>query len=130
MTDDELAIHHDGSGRYVQPCDGADPRRLRVGDRVRLRMRAAPEAPVERVFLRTMPDGEQQFEALRPAAPGPACQWWETDLRRVLREGRRPNGTRIDPFMPWKTYAAMTDDEISAIWAYLRSVPAKPFGNK
>jgi alpha-glucosidase len=81
MTDDALAIHHDGSGRYVLPCDGADPRRLRVGDRVRLRVRADLDAPVERVFLRTMPDGEQQFEALLPAAPGPACQWWEIDLR-------------------------------------------------
>jgi len=40
------------------------------------------------------------------------------------------DGTQIDPFMPWKTYAGMTDDEIAAIWGYLRSVPAKPFGNK
>jgi hypothetical protein len=32
--------------------------------------------------------------------------------------------------MPWKTYAGMTDDEIAAIWLYLRTVPAKPFGNK
>ena len=36
----------------------------------------------------------------------------------------------IDPFMPWETYAKMTDEEIAAIWLYLRSVPAKPFGNK
>jgi hypothetical protein len=24
----------------------------------------------------------------------------------------------------------MTDDEVKALWLYLRSVPAKPFGNK
>ena len=73
------------------------------------------------------PPGIPPASNLTPSGIG---AWSETDLRRVLREGRRPNGTQIDPFMPWKTYAAMTDDEIAAIWAYLRSVPAKPFGNK
>ena len=62
--------------------------------------------------------------------PAGLAAWTEADLRRVLREGRKPSGTPIDPFMPWKTYAGMTDDEIAAIWLYLRSVPPKPFGNK
>jgi len=56
--------------------------------------------------------------------------WTEADLRRMLREGRKPSGTMIDPSMPWETYAKMTDEEIAAIWLYLRTVPAKPFGNK
>jgi hypothetical protein len=30
--------------------------------------------------------------------------------------------------MPWKTYRNMTDDELRAIWAFLRAVPAKPAG--
>jgi cytochrome c553 len=73
------------------------------------------------------PPGIPPASNLTPSGIG---DWSESDLRRVLREGRRPNGTAIDPFMPWKTYAGMTDDEIAAIWLYLRSVPAKPFGNK
>ena len=73
------------------------------------------------------PPGIPPASNLTPAGIG---AWTEPDLRRVLREGRKPSGAAIDPFMPWKTYAGMTDDEIAAIWLYLRSVPAKPFGNK
>jgi alpha-glucosidase len=75
------ALHHDGSGRYVRPLDGADPNRLRVGNRLRLRVRAGLDGHVQRLFLRTTPDGEQVFEELTEVAPGPACRWWEIDLR-------------------------------------------------
>jgi mono/diheme cytochrome c family protein len=73
------------------------------------------------------PPGIPPASNLTPAGIG---AWHEQDLRRVLREGKKPDRSPIDPFMPWKTYAGMTDDEITAIWLYLRSVPAKPFGNK
>ena len=73
------------------------------------------------------PPGTPPAANLTPAGIG---SWTEADLRRVLREGRKQNGTPLDPFMPWKTYAGMTDDEITAIWLYLRTVPPKPFGNK
>jgi cytochrome c553 len=73
------------------------------------------------------PPGIPPAANITPAGIG---TWTEADLRRVLREGRKPSGVAIDEFMPWKTYAGMTDDEISAIWLYLRSVPPKPFGNK
>ena len=73
------------------------------------------------------PPGIPPASNLTPAGIG---NWTEPDLRRVLREGRKPSGVAIDPIMPRKTYAGMTDDEIAAIWLYLRSVPAKPFGNK
>ena len=56
--------------------------------------------------------------------------WSQADFIRALREGRRPNGSSIDPFMPWQTFRVMTDDELSALWLYLQSVPRKPFGNK
>jgi hypothetical protein len=47
-----------------------------------------------------------------------------------LRVGKRPAGTVRNEFMPWKVFQGMTDAEIRAIWMYLRSVPAKEFGNK
>jgi hypothetical protein len=28
-------------------------------------------------------------------------------------------------YMPWKTIAKMTDDELEATWLYLQSLPAK-----
>jgi hypothetical protein len=32
--------------------------------------------------------------------------------------------------MPWKLYGRMSDEELKAIYAYLRTVPAKPKGNR
>ncbi len=70
---------------------------------------------------------------LPPAAnltPAGLADWTDADFLRAMREGRRPDGRALDDFMPWKTYARMTDDELRALWLYLRSVPAKPFGHK
>jgi mono/diheme cytochrome c family protein len=73
------------------------------------------------------PPGLPPASNLTPAGIG---TWVEDDLRRVLREGRKPDGSPVNPFMPLDSYGQMTDEEISAIWRYLRSVPPKPFGNK
>jgi mono/diheme cytochrome c family protein len=49
-------------------------------------------------------------------------RWTEADFFRALREGRRPDGTVLDPEkMPWVRSGQMTDDEIRAVWRYLRS---------
>ena len=56
--------------------------------------------------------------------------WTEGDFVRAVRQGVRPDGRAIDPFMPWPYFAAVTDDEVRALWLYVRSVPARPFGNK
>ena len=57
--------------------------------------------------------------------------WTEADLFRALREGKRPDGTALDGrFMPWRETAQFTDDEIRAVWLFLRSLPAKPAGNR
>ena len=73
------------------------------------------------------PPGLPPASNLTPAGIG---SWTEADLVRALRVGKRPNGTTLDEFMPWKVFRGMTDAEIHAIWLYLRSVPAKEFGNK
>ena len=73
------------------------------------------------------PPGLPPASNLTPAGIG---SWTETDLTRALREGRRPDGRQLDEFMPWKVFRGMTDADIHAIWLYLKSVPAKPFGNK
>ncbi len=39
--------------RYV------DPQAMRLGEVVTIRLRAHPQAPIERVLLRACPDGEQ-----------------------------------------------------------------------
>ena len=48
--------------------------------------------------------------------------WTEADFFRAPREGRRPDGTVLDPEkMPWVQSGRMTDDEVRAVWRYLRS---------
>ncbi len=77
------SIHHDGSPRYVRCGAGgdADPR---LGDEVTLRLRAAPDAPIQRILLRTCPDGEGQFVEMQPERDGPACRWWRATLRVTM----------------------------------------------
>lgn len=60
---------------------------------------------------------------LTPHATGLQA-WTEEDFFRALREGIRKDGTPISPMMPWRAYAQMTDSEIKAVWAYLRTIPA------
>lgn len=57
-------------------------------------------------------------------------QWTETDFTRAMREGKRPDGTTLDAFMPWIAFGKMSDSDLHALWLYLQSVPAKEFGNK
>ena len=67
-----------------------------------------------------------------PPAPnltpgGELRSWPDSDIMRALREGVRPGGAAINPFMPWKATRLMTDDEIAAVIRYLRSVPSQPY---
>ena len=52
------------------------------------------------------------------------------DLTRVLRTGVRPDGSQVNDGMPWRFTKSLDDTEIAAIYAYLKTVPAKPFGNR
>ena len=56
--------------------------------------------------------------------------WTEEDFIRALREGKRKDGTAISEYMPWKAYGQMDDAELKAIYAYLRTVPPLPKGNR
>ena len=69
----------------------------------------------------------------KPAAnltPSGIGTWSEADFFRARREGRRPAGTPIDSIMPWKRTARMTDDEIRAVWLYLKTVPPRQYGTR
>lgn len=73
------------------------------------------------------PPGIPLAANLTPAGLG---TWTEKDFVRAMREGKRLDGSKIDEFMPWRAFGRMNDEELRAIWLYLQSVPAKPFGNK
>jgi mono/diheme cytochrome c family protein len=51
--------------------------------------------------------------------------WTEEEFYRSIRQGKRPDGSVIDPEkMPWVRSGQMTDEEMQAVWTYMRSVPA------
>lgn len=49
-------------------------------------------------------------------------RWTEADFFKAMREGKRPDGSQIDPFMPWRNFSQMTDMELKAIWYYLQTM--------
>ena len=64
--------------------------------------------------------------------PGAAlAQWSEAEFVRTLRTGVTPRGNQIgNKYMPWKSLGQMTDDELMAVWLYLRSLAPKEYGSR
>ncbi len=53
-------------------------------------------------------------------------EWNEEMFIKAMRTGKhqgQPNGRDILPPMPWPDLKDLTDGDLKAIWAYLRSVP-------
>jgi len=51
-------------------------------------------------------------------------KWTEKDFVGAMRSGHRPGGGRaLLPPMPWQNLAASSDEDLSAVYAYLMSVP-------
>jgi hypothetical protein len=56
--------------------------------------------------------------------------WTEAQFIKAIREGKSKGmeGTRpILPPMPWPLYRSMTDDDLKAVYAYLKTI--KPIKN-
>jgi mono/diheme cytochrome c family protein len=52
-------------------------------------------------------------------------RWTEQNFIETMRTGRHEGrGRQILPPMPWFNYAKMTDEDLKATFAYLRSIPA------
>ena len=69
-----------------------------------------------------MTDAEYLAPNLTPG--GEMKGWSEEDFMKALRTGVTPGGKQLKSAMPWKYFGQMTDDEIKAVWMYLRSLPA------
>lgn len=59
---------------------------------------------------------------LTPA--GPVAAWSDAELARAIREGIRPDGSIIGPPMPVMMYRGLSDGDVAAIVAFLRTLPA------
>jgi len=54
--------------------------------------------------------------------------WTDAQIKTLLRTGKRPNGTPIAEVMPTSFYEIVTENDMNAIVAYLRTL--KPIANK
>src|SRR5712692_1288998 len=50
-------------------------------------------------------------------------QWGEADFLQALRTGVGRSGAQMHRFMPWRQIRRMTDDDLRAIYRYLRTLP-------
>ncbi len=49
---------------------------------------------------------------------------WSTDqIITALQTGERPDGRMLAPIMPWHAFANLTKEDVSAIAAFLKSLP-------
>lgn len=62
------------------------------------------------------------------------ARYTDAEVTTLLRTGARPDGRILAPIMPWREYGTLTDTDMKALIAYLRSLtPVKnlvpgPFG--
>src|SRR4030066_244709 len=50
-------------------------------------------------------------------------RWSEQDFLRALREGLSPSGDHYYPSFPYPSYTKLSDEDLRALWAYLRAQP-------
>jgi len=49
--------------------------------------------------------------------------WTAAQFTDAMRNGRRPDGSLIGPPMPVEAYRGISDGDLAAVWAYLRTIP-------
>jgi mono/diheme cytochrome c family protein len=75
-----------------------------------------------------VPGTPPNFKPAANLTPTGIGTWTEADFVRVMRQGIGPGGVAVDSFMPFRLTKGMTDTEIDALWAYLKTVPPAPIG--
>jgi mono/diheme cytochrome c family protein len=48
--------------------------------------------------------------------------WTLEEFKTAIQTGTRPDGSSIDPSMPWPSYSQLTDTEVEAIYKYLQTI--------
>ncbi|MFN8567202.1 MAG: hypothetical protein U0Z44_06690 [Kouleothrix sp.] len=99
-----------GYGRYLATIGGCADRHGQsfAGGPV-------PGAPLECRWLDLTPAGE-------------ISGWADADFITTMRTGINPAGKALDSFMPYRYIGRLTDDELRAIYLYLKTLPAMPIG--
>lgn len=69
------------------------------------------------------PPGSAPSPDITPS--GRIAQWTQAEFVRVLREGVRPDGSKVSPMMPWQALSQLSDDELQGLYLYLKTLAPK-----
>lgn len=95
-----------------------------------------PQGPGGPDVSRTLAGGMPFFDAAfdvyasnitQDAATGIGA-WSDDDIKRALQDGVRPDGTKLAPIMPFVFYKVLSERDLDAVVAYLRTV--EPVANE
>ncbi len=56
--------------------------------------------------------------------------WTDADFIETMRTGVNPAGKQLNAFMPYKYIGLLSDDELRAMYLYLKTIPPKATGEK
>ena len=57
-------------------------------------------------------------------------KWTDRQIIDSIRLGVRPDGSVLSPVMPYPAFSGMSDEDVTALVAYLRTVPAVAWANQ
>ncbi|HLG15546.1 MAG TPA: cytochrome c [Blastocatellia bacterium] len=72
------------------------------------------------------PPGRLIASNISPDPETGAGTWSDDAFARAIREGIGHDGRALFPIMPWPNYAQMSDEDLAAVIAYVRSTPPVP----
>ncbi len=78
-----------------------------------------------------MPGAPPEWKPPANITPSGIGHYTEADFFTALRDGKRPGGTMLDTTqMPVRFTKNLTDTELKALYAFLKTLPAKEYGNR
>ena len=79
-----------------------------------------------------IPGGDPSWPPAANLTPSGLASYDQSSFANLLRTGMRPGpaGTKVKDPMPIAWTKEMTDDEVTAIWLFLKTVPPKEFGGR
>ncbi len=76
-------------------------------------------------LIRVIPFGDYPTGNLTSDKETGLGNWTDEEIKRVITRGILRDGNRLPPYpMDWSAFSAMTPDDLNAVVAYLRTIPA------
>jgi hypothetical protein len=112
-------------GRYLVPVVGA--RRSHSGAQRVSGQHLVRGLPRQSFSGGAVPGAGPSDPKARNLTPGGNLgRWSEAQFIATLRSGKTPEGADLNPLrMPWPVFAKMTDDDLRALYAYFKTLPAR-----